>query len=141
MIRRSFLALCLMTLSTPAAAQAVNIVWLPETRDNVGRSLAAQVRERLGSSNMFNLVNESDDVAALRANLITMQSEGDDGDQDYAIYALVVTMNFRGESFERYITQYVGECGVQVVQECATNIFNGLNEQAEIVRQVASRDQ
>jgi hypothetical protein len=121
----------------PCQAQRVNIDWQATTDDTIGRQLVTAVRERLAVSPLFTLVY-GEGESAIVAHFITQDPDQGRVNQTQTSYSLTITIHFRSETFERFITSYAGVCGSNRVHDCAAAIVADIDQFADAIRRTTA---
>lgn len=94
--------------------------------DVVGRRLAYELRTQIAESPLVALADDPDD-ALLRANLITVAADGEDG-YTMTAYSYVITLKEFDGGFDRFYTHFAGVCGSTRVRECGRDLLTRVVE-------------
>jgi hypothetical protein len=94
--------------------------------DAVGRRLAYELRTQIAESPLVALADNPDD-ALLRANLITVAADGENG-YTLTAYSYVITLKEFDGGFDRFYTHFAGVCGSTRVRECGRDLLTRVVE-------------
>lgn len=100
------------------------------SNDSVGRKLIFHLRDKIRKSGTFREV-ASGEEAGFVLYVVTMDQDSDSPGVQ-TIYSVTITLS--SEGLDDYITSYVGLCGSDMVSSCADNIYTGLGETVEEIR-------
>ncbi len=104
------------------------------TEDSIGSRLAFTIREGIRRSASMELVDEAR-YAFVRIHLVTLNPDASKGKELWTAYSIVWTRSFKKyPSFEQYLTQTVGTCGADRLEECGASIIARTDEQALEIR-------
>ena len=136
MERLALIAISVLSLAAPPAfGQAVMVSADVTSPDNVGKQLAAAVRQHIASSRLMTYTS-SDQISSLRLKLVTLDPDSTTS-QSQTVYSEVLVYHERDDKPEFYLSSSVVNCGSNKVQDCATSIFADLDEAAEAIRKSA----
>ena len=96
------------------------------SQDAVGRRLAYELRTEIARSPLLSLTDVEDD-AFIRANLITIAADDNDG-YSLTAYSFVITIKDLDGGFDKFYTHFAGICGANRVQLCARDMVTSIVE-------------
>jgi hypothetical protein len=135
MLRSGTLGLLLAFLAlapTAHAQERIGVLLSFTASDTLGERLGSAFRERLGRSATFREVPQPAE-SAFTLNVATLDPTDQ---QTQTIYSFVILLT-NPSGLDGYLGSYVGACGPGDIQDCANNLYAGLEEQLEVVRQRA----
>lgn len=128
------LLFAVLAAASPGSAQEkIGVLVSFTASDTLGERLAVAFRQRLGRSETFREV-PSPAESAFTLNVATLDP-ADRGTQ--TIYSFVILLT-NPSGLDGYVGSYVGACGPQDIEDCADNLYAGLGEQVEFLRQRAA---
>lgn len=133
---RIFFAGILLFLSLSCYADGQTAIHVTATaEDPIGKQLVYQLREALRASRGMRLVDDMND-SFVRIKIVTLDPDSRNGGGYQTVYSAVWTVRQFDRDAEIYWTNYVGTCGVNRVQSCATNLVSQTDEIATDVRRI-----
>lgn len=134
---RVYITIILLLLSSLSYAEGQTAVYVSATADDsIGKQLVYKLRETLRASNGLKLVDDIND-SLVRLKIVTLDPDSArSGNQ--TVYSAVWTLRQFDSESETYYTNYVGTCGANRTQSCATGLVSQTDEIATDVRRVLS---
>lgn len=118
----------------PAIAQnRANVKISSTSEDSVGKLLVSELREEVNRSSLLSLVY--DDGSYIHGRLVTLDPKMSGSTGNLTIYAFTITIKLQNDTFERFINQFVGTCGVDRVSSCAKSLKAEVDDVADAIRQ------
>lgn len=120
------------------AGQAQTAVWVEATApDMVGSRLVYAIKEGIRKSSGLRLVDRIED-SALRLHMTTLDPNQNQRNANYSTaYAIAYTgRTLQTPPVDAFITQLIGTCGADVVDQCAQSVLARTDQQAEFLRSV-----
>ncbi|MCC7068655.1 MAG: hypothetical protein IT523_09385 [Burkholderiales bacterium] len=131
-VRKSILPI-LFLLSAPTFAQ-MKVFVAATTPDSVGSRLVYSIKEGIRRSAGMALTDRSQD-SIIRVNIVTLDPDKNENSSRRTIYSVVWTaQTFHSTPVTMYLTNSVGLCGSNRVQECAEDLVADTDRQASTVR-------
>jgi hypothetical protein len=122
--------LSLVCFETLADVARIPVEVVATAEDSVGKRLVYFVKEGIRSSSSLDLT--VDGILRIKLLIVTLDQNSSRPGYSTA-YSVVVTWVNPQQPFPFYLTQYVGYCGSNRVQECAQGLVASTAEQAEFV--------
>ena len=107
---------CLISFASPAHGAAINVQSTSD--DTVGSQLVYAIKNKIAQSAIHREVNTPDDAAFI-VYIVTIKA---DEAESSTSYSMIITMkDFKyPHGMPYYITNFVGNCGVAVIDSCAS---------------------
>ena len=117
---------------SPVAAASLHIT--VNAPDKVGKNLVYEIREKIATSARNKLVIDEND-AAFGLKIVTIDP---DDESNRTVYSLTLTMKqlAKDDSFDYYITSWVGVCGSSKTTSCASTLAADIDSEIQPIVEI-----